>query len=308
MPPIISICIPTRNRADQLHQTLDSITAQPIFLNTHEVEIVISDNASSDQTKEVVQPFLDRFSDKIEYFCNDEDLKDKNFTLALSHGKGRYLKLHNDTLLFEKDSLRQIVDILHSHEGDRIMPFFLNGCMPSTTDILLCSNFDEFVRVASFYSTWIGAFSISRDEFLKLKNFNHASSLQLIQTELLFRVLTAVNAPSALIINKPFLSSQHTGRKGGYNVAQVFGENYLQMLKQFRVSRQLTEKTYKQEKRRLLKYHIIPWYFDVKNEHDFQKTGFYRFMSEYRFDVFFYIFVARFLIRNMGRIVVSAMS
>lgn len=308
MPPIISICIPTRNRASHLHRTLDSITEQPIFRNTHEVEIIISDNASSDQTKEVVQPFLDRFTDKIEYFRNDEDLKDKNFTLALSHGNGRYLKLHNDTLLFEKDSLKQIVDILYTHDDDRIVPFFLNGCVPSTADVFTCSNFDEFVRSASFYSTWIGAFSISKDEFLRLKDFNHASSLQLIQTELLFRVLTAVNAPSALIINKPFLSSQHTGRKGGYNVAQVFGENYLQLLKQFRVSRQLTEKTYNQEKRRLLKDHIIPWYFDVKNEHDFQKTGFFRFMSEYRFDIFFYIFLLMFVIRNMGRITVSTRS
>ncbi len=51
MPFLISFCIPTYNRASYLSETLESIISQSDDL----VEIVISDNASTDNTEEVVK-------------------------------------------------------------------------------------------------------------------------------------------------------------------------------------------------------------------------------------------------------------
>ncbi|MCX8512062.1 MAG: glycosyltransferase, partial [Chthoniobacteraceae bacterium] len=44
----LSICIPTFNRSQYLRLTLESITNQELFQNSDEIEIVISDNCSSD--------------------------------------------------------------------------------------------------------------------------------------------------------------------------------------------------------------------------------------------------------------------
>lgn len=63
---ILSICIPTYNRADVLEKTLANIIAQQIG----QVEIIISDNASSDHTLEVVSKF---FNYGIKYFNNKEN-------------------------------------------------------------------------------------------------------------------------------------------------------------------------------------------------------------------------------------------
>ena len=62
--PLLCICIPTYNRSKNIKRSLDSIVNQNEFLN-RTVEIVISDNASADDTEEVVKPYLE----EIEHFC-----------------------------------------------------------------------------------------------------------------------------------------------------------------------------------------------------------------------------------------------
>src|SRR3989442_15786016 len=55
--PKLSICIATLNRAAFIGQTLESIIGQA----TDEVEIVVADGASSDNTEEVVRSYQRRF-------------------------------------------------------------------------------------------------------------------------------------------------------------------------------------------------------------------------------------------------------
>ena len=64
--PLLSICIPTRNRAAFLYRTLRSITETPVFQNGNEVEVVVSDNASTDATEEIVKIFTEKYGNKIE--------------------------------------------------------------------------------------------------------------------------------------------------------------------------------------------------------------------------------------------------
>ena len=64
--PKISILIPTYNRAAFLRNALDSIVAQ----NARDIECVISDNASSDDTAEIVKSFQKNHA-YIKYFRND---------------------------------------------------------------------------------------------------------------------------------------------------------------------------------------------------------------------------------------------
>ena len=75
--PLLSICIPTRNRAAFLYRTLRSITETPVFQNGNEVEVVVSDNASTDATEEIVKIFTEKYGNKIVYSRNDENIKDK---------------------------------------------------------------------------------------------------------------------------------------------------------------------------------------------------------------------------------------
>jgi glucosyl-dolichyl phosphate glucuronosyltransferase len=54
-PPLISVVLCTRNRADLLRRALDTLAAQDLDPSSY--EIVLVDNASSDHTSQVVQAF-----------------------------------------------------------------------------------------------------------------------------------------------------------------------------------------------------------------------------------------------------------
>ena len=66
--PEISVVIPTFNRAQLLRKAIQSVLAQEDV----DLEIVISDNCSNDETPEVVAPFLD--DPRVRYSRNDRNL------------------------------------------------------------------------------------------------------------------------------------------------------------------------------------------------------------------------------------------
>jgi glycosyltransferase involved in cell wall biosynthesis len=57
--PLVSICIPTHQRCRYLHSLLDSLAGQ-LEAFPHAYEVVIADNASLDDTTQVVQAFSER--------------------------------------------------------------------------------------------------------------------------------------------------------------------------------------------------------------------------------------------------------
>lgn len=90
--PIISICIPTYNRQYSLQYTLKSIIEQEL-LESWDVEIVITDNASTDGTEEYINKLCKRYSN-IKYFRNDVNIwGPANINKVLSLWKWEYLWL-----------------------------------------------------------------------------------------------------------------------------------------------------------------------------------------------------------------------
>lgn len=115
--PLLSICIPTYNRASYLRECLDSIIPQ-IEKNSldEKVEIVIADNASSDDTENIVATYISLFPG-LTYFKNETNLGfDRSFVRLISKSTGRYcLCLGDDDALFE-DSLVYLVDVLEKNQ------------------------------------------------------------------------------------------------------------------------------------------------------------------------------------------------
>lgn len=86
MSVTLSICIPTYNRAAFLGEALDSVISQA----TDDVEIVVSDNASTDNTEALVRDYQSRFP-RILYQKNPENLgADRNFLKVMELASGEY--------------------------------------------------------------------------------------------------------------------------------------------------------------------------------------------------------------------------
>jgi glycosyltransferase involved in cell wall biosynthesis len=84
--PLVSVCIPNYNNADFLGQAIQSALDQTI----HELEVVVCDNQSTDNSVEVVRAFEDP---RVRLFVNDRNLGIyHNFQRTAEEARGHYLK------------------------------------------------------------------------------------------------------------------------------------------------------------------------------------------------------------------------
>ena len=159
--PLLSIFIPTYNRSKYLKRSLDSIIIQDEFLDGR-VEIVISDNASTDDTEEVVKPYLEKYTN-IYYSKNTENVRDKNNPTVLSKAHGRLRRLCNDTLIFHPNSLKAMCAVVDKYKNSQPFIFWANGAAKSETEIEN-THFREYVKKISYWMTSIACFSIWDNE------------------------------------------------------------------------------------------------------------------------------------------------
>jgi len=97
----LSICIPTYNRAKYVKDAIESIIRQITPDIKDKIEICVSDNASEDNTEEIVNGFKQSHP-HITYFRWDKNMgADNNYLKAeeISHGKYCWLMSSDDILL-----------------------------------------------------------------------------------------------------------------------------------------------------------------------------------------------------------------
>jgi len=92
---LLSICIPTYNRADYLKQCLESLVSQEGF-DSDGIEVLISNNASTDDTEKVIKSFKNKFKN-IRYIKNEINLGvERNILNLLNNFRGDYFFLFCD--------------------------------------------------------------------------------------------------------------------------------------------------------------------------------------------------------------------
>ena len=114
---LLSICIPTYNRAHYLKQCLDNIVLQ--FDNEtvkNSIEVVVSDHARTDNTTELVKTYQSRFNN-IQYFRNHENLgMDENIINSVVKAKGKYCWNIGDDDIIQNGAIEVILAILAKEE------------------------------------------------------------------------------------------------------------------------------------------------------------------------------------------------
>lgn len=104
----LSICIPTYNFGEFIGETLDSLIPQ---LN-EEIEIVIVDGASTDNTPSVVAKYLQK-SSQIKYFrLQQKGGIDKDMELSVRLSRGDYCWLFSSDDVMLRDSIEKILNEL----------------------------------------------------------------------------------------------------------------------------------------------------------------------------------------------------
>ena len=70
MPPKVSVCIPTYNHERYIRQTLDGALRQQ---TDFEIEIVIGDDASTDNNQQIIQEYVDKYPNIFRAFLHKEN-------------------------------------------------------------------------------------------------------------------------------------------------------------------------------------------------------------------------------------------
>ncbi|MDR2425599.1 MAG: glycosyltransferase family 2 protein [Endomicrobium sp.] len=108
----LSICIPAYNREKYLKEALDSIINQLDNTNRDKVEICISDNASQDNTKELVESYKLKHPHII-YFRWDKNMgADNNYLKSVEISSGKYCWILGSDDIINCGSIKKIIQEL----------------------------------------------------------------------------------------------------------------------------------------------------------------------------------------------------
>lgn len=109
--PLVSVCIPTYNRAQKLQRAVDALLSSTY----RNLEIIISDNASSDDTENVCLA-LEKLDSRIKYYRHPENRgPTANFEFARSQATGKYFLWHGDDDYLDS---KYICDCINELERD----------------------------------------------------------------------------------------------------------------------------------------------------------------------------------------------
>jgi abequosyltransferase len=165
----LSICIATLNRGPLIGHTLDSIVSQL----TEEVEVIIVDGASTDNTEEVVLSYRKRYANLNYTRLEKKGGIDQDFTQAVELAAGEYCWLFSDDDIIKPGAIKAILGILETSPGlvivnaevqnSNLTQILKPSCLDlSETTKYSASDVDRLFLDAGRYLSFIGCVVIRR--------------------------------------------------------------------------------------------------------------------------------------------------
>ncbi len=108
--PYLSICIPTYNRGEILQHTIEKC----ILYKGDDIEIIVVDNASSDQTSTIVNSIDDH---RIKYYKNEHNIGYYNLIKVMEYASSKWAFLLSDEDEINVNALKKLIALLKKHEG-----------------------------------------------------------------------------------------------------------------------------------------------------------------------------------------------
>lgn len=124
----LTVCIPTYNRSGYLREAIESVQAAAAGLSIDQVEILVSDNASTDDTAGVIKELQSKSGFKLVYRRNEKNLGfDGNVLAMVAAAEGEYCWLLGDDdkiapgalkLILAEIDLRENIDLFFGDKED----------------------------------------------------------------------------------------------------------------------------------------------------------------------------------------------
>jgi glycosyltransferase involved in cell wall biosynthesis len=227
--PLLTIAIPTYNRALLIEHLLAVLLEQ--MRGEKRVELLVSDNASTDGTCEVIETYQNRGL-AIRYICNETNLgADRNILQCFEEANGQYVWIFSDDDLILPGSLQRILSALTLQLYDiiciRAYPL-VDDCVQykrfKPVADLDMTRAEDFARCVHVYLTFISGIIVNKE---RVDSVTHRPFDSLLETNLahLGPFFTALNHHRrSLFIRDPLIAARGNSNVG-YALYHVFGIN-----------------------------------------------------------------------------------
>jgi glycosyltransferase involved in cell wall biosynthesis len=175
--PLVSVCIFTYNRSTYLKEALDCFAKQ-ISKVDQPVEIVVSDNHSTDDTEEVARLYQSQYP-YIIYSRNEENIGvDRNLVKAVTLAQGKYAWLFADDDLISPGALKKVLDVIAANPDVYFillnysiwsidMRQQIQASIGQTQEDKKVTSGQEFSRLFGKHIGFVSAHVVRREEFLQ---------------------------------------------------------------------------------------------------------------------------------------------
>ena len=117
---LISVIIPSYNRANTVGETIESIVAQKVDAD---IEIVIGDDCSTDNAREVLEQYRQKYPDIIRLFLREQNIGlGANWAQCVKDCRGEYIcNCDNDDYWHNPNKLQLQLDYMRAHPECNIL-------------------------------------------------------------------------------------------------------------------------------------------------------------------------------------------
>jgi len=256
--PLLTIAIPTYNRPLFLDKALEGIAEQI----TPEMEIVISDDGSKDNTEEIVKGWQTKLPNQIIYYKKPVNERfDKNLITAIEKASGEYCWFMSDDDMLVPGAIKRVIDELKSDNKDKFILLnysrFDNDAQKVTIERMMEFN-DRSFTLEEFLSTkspnsffdffgkniiYMSVFIFPRKYWLKyVDECKKYSGINFIHCFVFLHILKKENLPIRYISKPYVLYRSGNIRAWGNNIWKDFNNKFLGEALAIGVSRKIIKK------------------------------------------------------------------
>ncbi|MDB5619756.1 glycosyltransferase family 2 protein [Tardiphaga sp.] len=235
--PVLTIAIPTWNRCDYLQQTLEQLRLEMAVVESGRVEILVSDNGSTDQTVAVVGAAQAAGLD-IRLILNGENVgSDANIAQCYNLARGDYVLILGDDDLLVDGCLAWLLNVLeprrhgvvclraYGFEDDFRKEFPGEG-----GDAIGFSDPSAFLAAVNSRMTLISS-NVMQKALMPDIDANIYCGSNLVQVHLVIEI--ALRATSNLYVNAYKIACKRNN-SGGYSFSRIFVQEFGNILDQYR--------------------------------------------------------------------------
>ena len=239
-PPTLSLCLPTYKRARLLDQALRAVLEQITPQMASAVEVVVLDNASPDETPQVVEKALADFPQVPARFVRrPENIgPDANFLDAVVQARGEFVFLLSDDDVLLPGAVKKLLALIAAHPN--FDAFALNirhfatdpavdlasTCIFQVKEDRIFRSRDEAISFLKTHITFLSAMAFRRASVAGRDYTDQIGSI-IIQA---YFFLDALAPGRGLYLTREAFLAQRTDNVGGYNFYQVFVTHFAQVL------------------------------------------------------------------------------